>query len=319
MSSDSSERFSNTLTENSTASSSLPPEPNGWTWTCDKLGNFTACSPEVENILGIPPGDFIGKSLTNFALPAESGHAIESSLNESSTPTELQIDYQHSNGSLVPVSIYIITTLSRKGEVVGWHGFTHALLLTEQEAAVEEKPKQDFTKLASAIILDILGDIRKNHPSIVDHPKSSLTVKEHKATPGSAGPRLLSNQSALDIEHKLIWGNKLDLDYEEDLFIRNNRFLPSGPRGFVQRMFSSGKIVKNDFKWFAVVLRVEADHSYIWFSYKRANVEKHKVDLLDFLHKPDSILREISNAINNPWEKITILEAGKDYLRSPDS
>lgn len=319
MSSDSSERPSTTLTENSAPSSSLPPEPNGWTWTCDQLGNFTACSPEVEKILGIPSNDFIGKSLKNFALPSESGLSIESSLNESRTPMELQIDYQHSDGKLVPVSIYIITTLSRNGEAIGWHGFTHALQPTEQEAVVEDKPKQDFTKLASAIILDILGDIRKNHPSILSYPKSSLTVKEHQATSGSAGPRLLTNQNALDIEHKLIWGNKLDLDYEEDLFIRNNRFRPSSPRGYMQRLFSSRKMVKNDYKWFAVVVRVEADHSYIWFSYKRANVEKHKVDLLDFLHKPDTILREISNAINNPWEKITILEAGKDYLRSPDS
>ncbi len=320
MSSASSERPSNTLTENDTSSSGYPPDPNGWTWTCDELGNITACSPEVKKILGIPPEDFIGKPLTDFALPPQSGLAIESSLNESSIPIELQIDYQHSNGTLVPVSIYIITTLSRNGELVGWHGFTQALLSTEEETVVvEDEPKQDFSKLASAIILDMLGDIRKNHPSIVEYPKSRLTVKEHKATPGSAGPRLITNQSALDIEHKLIWGNKLDLDYEEELFIRNNRFRPTGPRGFMQRMFSSGKIVKNDYKWFAVVVRMEADHSYIWFSYKRANVEKHKIDLLKFLHNPDTILREVSNAIKNPWEKNTILEAGKDYLRDPDS
>ena len=319
MSSDSSERPSTTLTENATSSSGNQPDPNGWTWTCDELGNITACSPEVEKLLGIPPEDFIGKPITNFALPPKSGLAIESSLNESSIPTELQIDYQHSNGTLIPVSIYIITTLSRSGEVVGWHGFTQALLPAEQETVVEDKPKQDFTKLASAIILDMLGDIRKNHPSIVEYPKSSLTLKEHKATPGSAGPRLVTSQSAHDIEHKLIWGDKLDLDYEEELFIRDNRFRPTGPRGYVQRLFSSGKIVKNNYKWLAVVVRVEADHSYIWFSYKRANVEKHKIDLLEFLHNPDLILREVSNAINNPWEKITVLEVGKDYLRSPDS
>lgn len=319
MSSVSSERPSTTLTENGTSSSGYQPDPNGWTWTCDELGNFTACSPEVEAILGIHPEDFIGKPLTNFALPPKSGSAIESSLNESSTPSELQIDYQHSNGVLVPVSIYIITTLSRNGDVVGWHGFTQALLPEEQETVIEDEPKHDFTKLATAILLDMLGDIRKNHPSIVDYPKSSLTVKEHKATPGSAGPRLVTSQSALDVEHKLIWGNKLDLDYEEELFIRNNRYRPTGPRGYMQRLFSSGKIVKNDYKWFAVVVRVEADHSYIWFSYKRANVEKHKIDLLEFLHKPESILREVSNAIKNPWEKITILEARKDYLRDPDS
>lgn len=319
MSSDSSERPFTMLTENSTSSSSYPPDPNGWTWACDELGYFTACSPEVEKILGISPGDFLGKALTNFALPPKSGRTIESALTESRIPTELQLDYQHNNGTLIPVSIYIITTLSREGDVIGWHGFTHALLSTEQETVVEEEPKQDFTKLASAIILDILGDIRKNHPSIVEYAKSSVTVKEHQATPGSAGPPLSHNQRALEIEHKLIWGNKLDLDYEEDLFFRNNRFRPAGPRGYMQRMLSPGKIVKNDLKWFAVVIRVEASKSYIWFSYKRANVEKHKVDLLDFLHNPDSILREISNAINNPWVKITIYEAGKDYLRSPDS
>jgi hypothetical protein len=273
----------------------------------------------VEKILGIPPEDFLGSALTNFALPPKSGRAIEAALTESRIPTELQLDYQHSNGKLIPVSIYIITTLSRQGNVIGWHGFTHALLSAEQETVVEEEPKQDFTKLASAIILDILGDIRKNHPSIVEYSKSSVTVKEHRATTGSAGPRLSRNQQALDIEHKLIWGNKLDLDYEEDLFIRNNRFRPTGPRGHMQRLFSPGKIVKNDLNWLAVVIRVETSDSYIWFSYKRANVEKHKVDLLDFLHNPDSILREISNAINNPWKKSTILEAGKDYLRSPNS
>ena len=319
MSSDSFKSIFSTLTENSTSSSNNPPDPNGWTWACDELGNFTACSPEVEKILGIPPGEFLGRSLTNFALPPHSGQAIETALNESESPAELHLEYQHRNGKLIPVTLYLITTLSRKGDVIGWHGFTHTLLSPEQEPTGEEEPKQDFTKLASAIILDILGDIRKNHPSIIEFAKSSVTVKEHQAAPGAAGPPISPGQQAQEIEHKLIWGNKLDFDYEEDLFIRKNRFRSAGPRGHMQRLLAPGKIVKSDLRWFAVVIRVEEEKSYIWVSYKRANVDRQKVDMGDFLHNPDIILREISNAINNPWKKITIYEAGKDYLRSPDT
>ena len=27
----------------------------GWTWECDGQGQYTACSPEVENVLGFRP------------------------------------------------------------------------------------------------------------------------------------------------------------------------------------------------------------------------------------------------------------------------
>ena len=316
MSSDSFEFPFKTLTENTSSSSSDLPDPSGWTWACNERGLFTACSLEVEKLLGIPSEDFLGKPLKIFALPPQSRQVIESALEKGESPAELYLDYQHISGELIPVSLYIITTLSRKGNPVGWHGFAQ---LVTQEPDGEAKPKPDFSKLASAIILDILGDIRKNHPSITEFAQSSITVKEYQVFPGAAGPPVSPDHQVREIEHKLIWGNKLQLDQEEDLFIRKNQFRSPGIRGLIQRLFTQGKIIKADLRWFAVVVRVEEGRSYIWFSYKRANVEKQKVDLRDFLHNPDSILREISNAINNPWEKYTVYKVGKDYLRHPDT
>jgi hypothetical protein len=277
------------------------------------------CSSEVGNVLGISPENFLGQALNNFALPPHSELEIEAALNGVQVPAELYLDYQHRSGELVAVSFYIFATKSPDGDPVGWHGFASTLIPLEQEPIDQEETITNFSQLASAIILDILGNIRKNNSIIAESPNSNVTVNEQRVLLDEEGSLVSFENHILEIEHKLIWGNKLDLDHEEDLYIRKNKFRSTGIRGLIQRLRAPRKIAKNDLRWIAVVLRVEDIKSYIWFNYPQGNKDDLQVDLPDFLNNPDTLHPEIDKAINDPWKVITIYEVGTHYLRRPDA
>lgn len=101
---------------------------SGWTWECDSNGYFTMCSPEVENILGIKPGDFIGHHITQFCISEESSGLIVSALRSRVTPRILEIDYRSPQGELVPVNLHISQSpQADHSQEEKWRGFTQVI------------------------------------------------------------------------------------------------------------------------------------------------------------------------------------------------
>ncbi len=331
--SDSFEDFFTTLREqvSSTPSNDIP-EPEGWTWVCDAQARFVSCSPEVTDLLQIPVGDFIGQVLPHFALPPHSARSLELALQSEDFPVERIVNYRSPDGRFVPVSIYIYPTYADTGERSGWHGFAHTLLPEDPASTpieqVETKP--DLIKIAGEIILDILGDIRRSHPAITSSKISNITVNQLGDYPPAAGsspvraeaPTNLqeaSQDDVYEIEHRLTWGDKLDLNTDEELFCKGNRYRSAGIAGLLKLIFAPKRIIQSDLKWFAVVISMDRLGKSVWVNYPQLDPDEQRVDLDEFVYNPKLILPPIEGAITAPWLSRVVYQAGKDYLRRPDS
>lgn len=105
----------------------------GWTWECDQHGHFTACSPEVEEILGIKPVEFIGNNFSKFQLTNDSTSRIEKLLEHASPPMAIEVDYISSRGQPTAVTLHILNlpkgNASREEK---WRGFTQMIAQQDQ-------------------------------------------------------------------------------------------------------------------------------------------------------------------------------------------
>lgn len=306
------------------------PVTKGWTWACNAQGRFINCSPEVKDVLNISPGEFIGKPLVSYALAPRSASLLDATLNEEELPVEIYVNYQNRNGDLIPVSLYIASTLSDEGDLIGAHGFVQTLLAESDSQLSPETPTADQIRLGSTIILDTLGEIRKQSAEVNCCALSSITMNERLIDPKSRFQKILngtytiegdqhseSGYKVREIEHKLTWGDKYDLDQDENLYIRRNKYRRPGLRGFIQWLLSPRSIVQHDLRWFAVVLRVEEQGALIWFNYPHEKSIERKIILSDLIGNPNIILSEIDRAIQHPWQTTSIFERGVDYLIDP--
>ncbi len=75
----------------------------GWTWECDPQGIFTDCSPEVEQVLGQNPNQFIGKSLHSYLLDAQSESALKNVFKNVDFPQEVLLRYQSNDNQIITV------------------------------------------------------------------------------------------------------------------------------------------------------------------------------------------------------------------------
>lgn len=96
----------------------------GWTWECDVQGDFIACSPEIEQVLGFRPEDVIGKPLFNFALAADSASALQATLEMGDLPIDQEVRYQTRDGASIPISLHIFDI--SYGDKQRWGGFAQA-------------------------------------------------------------------------------------------------------------------------------------------------------------------------------------------------
>lgn len=304
--------------------------PLGWTWACDSHGSYISCSPETGKILGIASEDFSGEALANFALAPTSITDLQETLEAGDFPIEMRLDYLHADGSLIPVSMHITPRYSHTGTQDGWHGFALVLHTEESPPAQPEiattQPK--LHQVASAMILDTLDSLQKASSAIKEFPKSSVTVNElripsHNGVSSAgqfySGAEYTPAGSPIVVEHKLKWGHKFDLDYEEDLFIRRRKFSERGLRGTLERLSAPKKFLKCDMRWFAVNLRVDRNCAQVWVDHPRAGKEPEKIELSEYLADPDILWPEIENALVNPWEAIITYRLGIDYLIDPDA
>ncbi len=103
----------------------------GWTWECDTAGTYLKCSAEVQEILGIPAGGFIGQSLFNFKLHSSSAAFLKNALAERpprpGIPLEVDLFFQSETAGWLAVRIHILIRRDEHNNTVGWHGFTQLL------------------------------------------------------------------------------------------------------------------------------------------------------------------------------------------------
>jgi signal transduction histidine kinase/putative methionine-R-sulfoxide reductase with GAF domain/ActR/RegA family two-component response regulator len=101
----------------------------GWIWECDDQGNYTTCGPEVEEILGYPADDFLGKPLTSFHLHPLSASQLTNALDAGQFPIDIVLQYQFKmdgQTGLIPVTLHVFAPLDSIG-VSGLRGFTQVL------------------------------------------------------------------------------------------------------------------------------------------------------------------------------------------------
>lgn len=107
-------------------SSSEPPLP-GWMWECDIEGVYTDCSPEVEEILGISPQDFLGQSIETFALHSRSTGLVKSTLSDDHFPVEINVHFETVNGELISAVLHALKDLPEDGTEGKLRGFVRIL------------------------------------------------------------------------------------------------------------------------------------------------------------------------------------------------
>jgi GAF domain-containing protein len=107
------------------------PEVRGWTWECDKNDNYTACSPEVQAILGFSHEEFLDKNLLTFAVTPDSRNAIQKALDSGIFPAEINAKFFTAHNTILEVTLHIFENIAANGEHKGWHGFTQVLMVEE--------------------------------------------------------------------------------------------------------------------------------------------------------------------------------------------
>jgi signal transduction histidine kinase/DNA-binding response OmpR family regulator len=112
-----------------------PIGPSGWVWECDLDGNFTWCSPEVENFLGIPSHELLGKNITEVGLSAESSSKLAELISGGEPIHGIRVNaVTTSDGG---VTLMINATLRRDGskQPIGYRGVTQVVGSIEAPAA----------------------------------------------------------------------------------------------------------------------------------------------------------------------------------------
>jgi hypothetical protein len=205
------------------------------------------------------------------------------------------------------------------------------VIVTPEAEQVEWKSvptmERPLVQGVSEEILRILERIRKNSPEVNAFEESSVTVvrKEELFEDRTQDPifngtlvgrNLFSypKYAIKEVEHKLAWGKKLDLSEEEKDFILRFKVSKPGLRGRLKRRFARKSILKYDYKWISVVLRVErGEPVHIWVKYNTDIQEPEYFGLEEFLKNPELIYPEILKALRKPWETKQSLFKGKDY------
>jgi signal transduction histidine kinase len=162
----------------------------GWTWECDQFGHFTACSPEVENVLGINPSEFLGNPFSNFQLTNDSSSKIEALLEHSSPPIAVAVDYKSSEGSPIPVTLHILNSPRANGsEDGGWRGFTQIISESGQVALYDPTVTDELRAERNPMVegSPTIAGSNGSEPLIVPVKLKDATFGELEVSPEAAG------------------------------------------------------------------------------------------------------------------------------------
>jgi hypothetical protein len=81
--------------------------PISWSWECDHQGFYTKCSPEVWDILGIKPDNFLGKPMSSYMLTPQSSRKLEVLLGTLTEETQINVNYQNDSGFSLSIRMTI--------------------------------------------------------------------------------------------------------------------------------------------------------------------------------------------------------------------
>nr|MBC8497055.1 PAS domain-containing protein [Chloroflexota bacterium] len=102
-------------------------ELSGWTWEIDSDGRYSHCSPEVKEILGVKPEDFLGERLTTFRLAAGSQGRLTASLESKQPKSELTLQFLTAAEFFISARMYIIYIPADDGVEEHWRGFAQII------------------------------------------------------------------------------------------------------------------------------------------------------------------------------------------------
>ncbi|GEM_PF-3061563 len=117
--------------------------PQGWIWELDSQGYFSWCSPEVERVLGIPPGQLIGQPLSAIGLDQESAEKVAEAIRSQAPLPHLMARATNRDGKALRLFIRALPKMDTQGRLDGYRGV----------AQVQETGRAPTGRLAIALPL----------------------------------------------------------------------------------------------------------------------------------------------------------------------
>ena len=99
---------------------------DGWNWTLDEKGKYLSVGPQVNDILGLTPENFLGQSFLSYRI-VDIDQPIISEILASRKNASCEVSYLTSSGKEFPVQINIKPILDSNGELLNWDGKTQLL------------------------------------------------------------------------------------------------------------------------------------------------------------------------------------------------
>ncbi len=328
----------------------------GWFWECDQEKRFTYCSNDIEQALGVPASELIGKDLLSYRLDALSTELLKQAFQNLDQPKWIPVKYQDKSELFQPIHLYILGSATNANQETIFRGFTQLGETTDTrqtvaQASAESQPpahKQssapslnsvhpiqvDFNKIkiANQLILEMLKHLMESTPFIRSASEKQVVSKtEHKliAGPGpglpQATPSGLPTQAnerhttVSRLEHRLEWGIKLDLTSKERDFLDKNLYLDRSLAGKLQQQIAPKTITRANKYWIGItILAGEEQPSCILVQSKQALSNLECRSIQDFLNDPFILIADINQAIENPFYVNEVYQRGVDYLIARD-
>lgn len=210
-----------------------------------------------------------------------------------------------------------------------YNGRDQAVAQSDVEARARRIPiqKPDHI-LAGEAVMEILDDIRNKSNEVNQYQFSQVTTnkKEELREDRSKKPRITGRLGGAEIrsypkivfqeiEYRLEWGNKLDLTADEEDFVKQFKYKPSGLSGLIKTRLAPKEIINADKYWIAVCIEIAGGKSKrIWVSCDRQEEGLERLNWHAFIQDPKILLPQLTAALKSPWKSLSALRIGEDYL-----
>ncbi|MFN2196185.1 MAG: hypothetical protein ACK2UW_08685 [Anaerolineales bacterium] len=336
-------KISNTFEEQPFQIDGISTPAQGWTWGCNRAGLYTACSAEVEAILGITPQQFKGQPLVQFRLTEASSRDMQAAVKGGLFPLVQPVTFLDLRGIEIAAALTILTDTGR-----GLRGVVQIVPQAEEAqipvtgmpvaevvAPVEAPPvfevrvayqEADY-QAASENLYELLERLRCLTPAIVKSAHSRIVSQsfvnqiEDTSQPPVEKDMLLGRVvlhypeiTIYTLEHCLEWGAKLEPSEQDKRILEEHQFAS----GFLSRLRSMRvpeEILLHQKNSIRVLLRIEHEKSnqlVLQFGDDQERTIENMLDLL--LTDPEVLTPVLTTAIKHPQKSIARARRGVDYL-----
>jgi signal transduction histidine kinase/ActR/RegA family two-component response regulator len=141
----------------------LAPVP-GWSWETDADGVYTACSPEVTDVLGIPPSALLGQPLTHLALPASAHDRAEltRALAACRPVFDVRLTARDQAGREVPLILNALPRYDSADQFAGYRGIIQVVFTLAETKPADLAP----TRLLPALPQDVRAPSPVTPPTV---------------------------------------------------------------------------------------------------------------------------------------------------------